>query len=181
MTDLIQQQPTAMNPARPWHAVPVEEALQVLATGYDGLDGQEASRRLSGHGRNRLPVGKTRSALRRFLAPFDNLLIYVLLASAVITLALGHGTDAAVIAAVVLLNAAIGFVQEGRAERALSAIRSMLAPHASVMRGGHRLTVEAETLVPGDLVLLDPGDRVPADLRLLRTRNLRIEEAALTG
>ena len=181
MTDLIQQQPTAMNPARPWHAVPVEEALQVLATGYDGLDGQEASRRLSGHGRNRLPVGKTRSALRRFLAQFDNLLIYVLLASAAITLALGHGTDAAVIAAVVLLNAAIGFVQEGRAERALSAIRSMLAPHASVMRGGHRLTVEAETLVPGDLVLLDPGDRVPADLRLLRTRNLRIEEAALTG
>ena len=181
MTDLIQQQSAAMNPAQPWHAVPVEEALQVLATGHDGLDGQEASRRLAGHGRNRLPVAKPRSALRRFLAQFDNLLIYVLLASAAITLALGHGTDAAVIAAVVLLNAAIGFVQEGRAERALSAIRGMLAPHASVMRGGHRLTVEAETLVPGDLVLLDPGDRVPADLRLLRTRNLRIEEAALTG
>jgi magnesium-transporting ATPase (P-type) len=181
MTDLIQQQPTAMNPARPWHAVPVEEALLALATGDDGLDGQEASRRLAGHGRNRLPVAKPRGAFRRFLAQFDNLLIYVLLASAAITLTLGHGTDAAVIAAVVLLNAAIGFVQEGRAERALSAIRGMLAPHASVMRGGHRLTVEAETLVPGDLVLLDPGDRVPADLRFLRTRNLRIEEAALTG
>ncbi len=181
MTDLIQQQPAVTNSARPWHAVPVEEALQVLATGDDGLDGQEASRRLAGHGRNRLPVAKPRGAFRRFLAQFDNLLIYVLLASAAITLALGHGTDAAVIAAVVLLNAAIGFVQEGRAERALSAIRGMLAPHASVMRGGHRLTVEAETLVPGDLVLLDPGDRVPADLRLLRTRNLRIEEAALTG
>ncbi|RAI01489.1 carbonate dehydratase [Acuticoccus sediminis] len=181
MTDLIQQQPAVTNSARPWHAVPVEEALQALATGDDGLDGQEASRRLAGHGRNRLPVAKPRGAFRRFLAQFDNLLIYVLLASAAITLALGHGTDAAVIAAVVLLNAAIGFVQEGRAERALSAIRGMLAPHASVMRGGHRLTVEAETLVPGDLVLLDPGDRVPADLRFLRTRNLRIEEAALTG
>ena len=181
MADLIQQQPAVTNSARPWHAAPVEEALQALATGHDGLDEQEASRRLAEHGLNRLPVAKRRSALRRFLAQFDNLLIYVLLASAAITLALGHGTDAAVIAAVVLINAAIGFVQEGRAERALSAIRGMLAPHASVMRGGHRLTVEAETLVPGDLVLLDPGDRVPADLRFLRTRNLRIEEAALTG
>src|SRR5690606_32563334 len=93
----------------------------------------------------------------------------------------GHGIDAAVILAVVVLNAAIGFVQEGRADKALDAIRGMLAPGASVVRGGHRLTVEAETLVPGDLVLLEPGDRVPADVRFLRTRNLRIHEGARTG
>ena len=181
MTDVLQQQPADTIPARPWHAASVEEVLQALASGRDGLDEREAARRLAGHGPNRLPAAKPRSAFRRFLAQFDNLLIYVLLAAAAITLALGHVIDAAVILAVVVLNAAIGFVQEGRAERALDAIRGMLAPHASVMRGGHRLTVEAETLVPGDLVLLDPGDRVPADLRFLRTRSLRIEEAALTG
>ena len=117
----------------------------------------------------------------RFLLQFHNLLIYVLVAAAVLAAAIGNLVDAAVIVAVVVLNAIIGFIQEGRAERALEAIRGMIDPHAAVIRDGERLDVAAEDIVPGDLVLLEPGTRVPADLRLVRARNLRIDEAALTG
>jgi magnesium-transporting ATPase (P-type) len=164
-----------------WHALSAEAALQSLATGSSGLTAGEAARRLAEHGPNRLPAAPPRSALRRFLAQFANLLIYVLLGSAAVTALLGHLTDAAVILAVVVVNAIVGFVQEGRAEQALDAIRDMLTPHASVLRDGRRLTVDAADLVPGDIVLLEAGDRVPADLRLTRARGLRIEEAALTG
>ena len=121
------------------------------------------------------------SAVWRFLLQFHNLLIYVLLGAAVLAAAIGHVVDAGVILAVVIVNAVIGFVQERRAEKALEAIRGMIDPHASVIRDGRRTVVAAEDIVPGDLVLLEPGDRVPADLRLVKTRNLRIDEAALTG
>jgi magnesium-transporting ATPase (P-type) len=117
----------------------------------------------------------------RLLQQFRNLFIYVLLAAALIALLLGHPVDAIVILAVVVINAAIGFVQEGRAEQALDAIRAMIDPRATVIRDGHRLTIAAEDIVPGDIVVLEAGDRVPADLRLLRQRSLRIAEAALTG
>ena len=117
----------------------------------------------------------------RFLLQFNNLLIYVLLGAAALSLAIGHVVDSLVVLGVVLINALVGFLQEGRAERALEAIRGMIDPHASVVRDGRRTTVAAEDIVPGDLVLLDAGDRVPADLRLVRARNLRIDEAAMTG
>lgn len=117
----------------------------------------------------------------RFLLQVHNLLIYVLLAAAVLAAVIGNLVDAAVIVAVVILNAIIGFIQEGRAERALEAIRGMIDPRAAVIRDGERLNIAAEDIVPGDLVLLEPGTRVPADLRLVRARNLRIDEAALTG
>jgi magnesium-transporting ATPase (P-type) len=164
-----------------WHARPAEEALRQLGTGLAGLAAAEAGRRLATHGPNRLPAGGRRSALARLLAQFHNLLIYVLLAAALVTAALGHPVDTAVILLVVLINAAIGYVQEGRAEEALDAIREMIAPRASVLRDGRRLTVDAAEIVPGDVVLLEAGDRVPADLRLARVRSLRIDEAILTG
>ncbi|WP_237213482.1 cation-transporting P-type ATPase [Falsiroseomonas oryziterrae] len=167
--------------AAAWHILPAEAALQRLGSGPAGLTAGEAARRLAEHGPNRLPAAAPRSALRRFLAQFANLLIYVLLGAAAVTALLGHLTDTAVILAVVVVNAIVGFVQEGRAEQALDAIRDMLTPHASVLRDGRRLTVDAAELVPGDIVLLEAGDRVPADLRLTRARGLRIEEAALTG
>ncbi len=175
--------PSASKDATPtsWHALTAEQALRALGADRNGLSHQEAERRLAEAGPNRLPAAKPRSALWRFLAQFNNVLIYVLLASAAITLALGHATDAAVVLAVVVANAVIGFIQEGRAERALDAIQGMLAPRASAIRSGRRLTVDAERLVPGDLVMLEAGDRVPADLRLLRSGSLRMEEAALTG
>jgi P-type E1-E2 ATPase len=108
-------------------------------------------------------------------------IIYFLHAAPNLAATIGHFTDAAVVLAVVLVNATIGYVQEGRAEKALEAIRGMIDPHASVIRGGRRTVIVAEDIVPGDLVLLEPGDRVPADLRLIRARNLRVDEAALTG
>jgi magnesium-transporting ATPase (P-type) len=146
-----------------------------------GLSAGEAIARRERYGPNRLPDVQQRSALMRFLLQFHNLLIYVLLAAALLAAVIGNLVDAAVIVAVVVLNAIIGFIQEGRAERALEAIRGMIDSHAAVVRDGGRLDVAAEDIVPGDLVLLEPGTRVPADLRLVRARNLRVDEAALTG
>jgi magnesium-transporting ATPase (P-type) len=163
------------------HARPAEQVLEGLDTAASGLEEAEASRRLERHGPNRLPEPPRPGAVRRFLAQFRSLLIYVLLGAAAVTLLLGHLVDAAVILAVVVVNAIIGFVQEGKAEQALDAIRHMLAPKATVVRDGRRVTVESEALVPGDVVLLEAGDRVPADLRLLAARGLKIDEAVLTG
>jgi magnesium-transporting ATPase (P-type) len=173
--------PADPHPTPPWHAQPADAALAALDATMEGLSETEAQRRLAQQGPNALPAVRRRNALLRFLAHFDNLLIYVLLGAAVVTGILGHIADTVVILLVVLINAVIGFIQEGRAERSLEAIRDMIAPSASVRRDGHRTTVDSRQLVPGDLVLLEAGDRVPADLRLLRARNLRIDEAVLTG
>ena len=176
---MMHRSPAPDQPA--WHAMPATEAMAALASGPDGLSTAEARRRLGAHGPNRLARVASRPAMVRLLLQFHNLLIYVLLGSAGIALLLGHLVDALVILAVVVANALIGFVQEGRAEQALDAIRTMIDPRASVIRDAARTTVPAEAIVPGDVVLLDAGDRVPADLRLIRARNLRLDESALTG
>ncbi len=163
------------------HAQPADEVLQQLGTARSGLTPDEAARRLQQHGRNELPPPRRRHPLLRFLSQFHSALIYFLLAAAVAAWVLEHPIDAAVIFAVVVINALVGFIQEGKAEDALEAIRGMIAPHASVLRDGHRVGVPVAELVPGDLVLLEPGDRVPADLRLIRARGLLIDEAILTG
>lgn len=164
-----------------WHSRPVDMVQGEMKTGSAGLSVAEAADRLERHGPNRLPESAQAGPIARFLRQFHNLLIYVLLAAAAVTAALGHLVDTGVILAVVLVNAVIGYVQEGRAERALSAIRDMLAPEARALRGGRRVSVPAEELVPGDVVLLEPGDRVPADLRVTAAYGLRIQEAVLTG
>ena len=166
---------------RPWHSEPAAAALERLKSSTQGLSADEALRRLEADGPNRLPAGKARSLFARVFAQFNNLLIYVLLASALVTIYLGHALDAIVILAVVVINAAIGLIQEGRAEKSLEAIRAMLTRESSVLRDGRRLTVPAESLVVGDVVLTEAGDRIPADLRLLRATSLKIEEAVLTG
>ncbi|MBN9463719.1 MAG: cation-transporting P-type ATPase, partial [Burkholderiales bacterium] len=130
---------------------------------------------------NRLAAARRRSAPMRLLAQFHNVLIYVMLGAAAITAALGQWVDTGVLLAAVVVNAVIGFLQEGKAEAALDAIRELLAPRATVIRAGVRREVEAAALVPGDLVALASGDRVPADLRLVEVNELRVEEAALTG
>ena len=164
------------------HAQPVGNVLESLKTnGSAGLDAAEVARRLQRHGRNELPAPPGRSALIRFLAQFNNALIYFLLAGAVAAWSLGHLVDAAVIVSVVVINAIVGFVQEGRAENALMAIRNLISPHASVWRDGRRVSIPAVDLVPGDIVHMEAGDRVPADIRLIRARGLLIEEAVLTG
>jgi magnesium-transporting ATPase (P-type) len=171
---------TAIAPVA-WHALPPDGALAALDSRATGLSSSEAEARLAQHGSNRLPEGPRRGALRRFLAQFNNVLIYVLLGAGALTLVLDHLLDAAVIFAVVLVNALVGFIQEGRAETSLAAIRSLIDPRCTVLRDGRRQSLPAEALVPGDVVLLDAGDRVPADLRLLRAHALRIDESLLTG
>lgn len=164
-----------------WHSLSTDEILSSHSTTPGGLTDQEAARRLATYGPNHLMPPKKRGPFIRFLLQFHNVLIYVLLASATITVALGHWVDSGVIIGVVLINALIGFIQEGKAERALYAIRHMLSLHAIVLREGHPRSINAEQLVPGDIVLLQSGDKVPADLRLLQQKNLRIDEALLTG
>ena len=164
-----------------WHDRPASDTLASLDTSRHGLGQAEAGLRLARHGPNRLPPPRRRGPLQRFLLQFHNVLIYVLLGAGVVTALLGHWIDSGVIFGVVVINAIIGFLQEGKAERALEAIRKMLSPSAVVLRDGLRRTLPAEDLVPGDVVVLASGDRVPADLRLLEAKSLKIEEAALTG
>ncbi|MBK5937475.1 cation-transporting P-type ATPase [Halorhodospira halophila] len=165
-----------------WHARESAEVVRRLgAQPGNGLTGEEAGQRLEQYGPNRLRPPEREGPIRRFLKQFHNVLIYILIVAGVVTALLGHYLDSAVIFGVVVINAVIGHVQEGKAEKALDAIRGMLSPRAVVLRDGERMTVDAEDLVPGDIVLLEAGDRVPADVRILEARNLRLDEAVLTG
>lgn len=164
-----------------WHAQLSEAVFQSLQSSADGLSAAAVEQRLAATGPNRLPEAAVRGPLLRFLYQFHNVLIYVLIGAGIVTALLGHWVDASVIIGVVVLNAVIGFIQEGKAENALRAIRQMLSPNALVVREGRRLTIPADRLVPGDVVLLQSGDKVPADLRLFRAKGLQAQEAALTG
>ncbi|MEJ2058393.1 MAG: HAD-IC family P-type ATPase, partial [Desulfofustis sp.] len=164
-----------------FHAEPVERVFQILDCSPEGLGSGDVEERRAIHGPNRLPDPPKRSPLRRFLAQFNNVLIYVLLAAAVVTAMLADWVDAGVILGVVVINAIIGFIQEGKAEKAVDAIRDTLTHEALVKRDGKKLSVPVEDLVPGDVVFLHSGDKVPADLRLFSSKDLRIEEAPLTG
>ncbi|WP_018949991.1 cation-transporting P-type ATPase [Thioalkalivibrio sp. ALMg11] len=169
------------DPSPNWHALKNDEVLQRLKADEHGLDSADAEQRLQEIGPNRLPETARTGPIQRFLLQFHNVLIYVLIAAAIGTALLGHWLDTWVILGVVLINAIIGYIQEGKAEKALDAIRQMLSPKAQVLRDGQRRSIPAETLVPGDIVYLQAGDRVPADLRLTAAHNMRIDEAALTG
>ena len=163
------------------HTTSATDCLAALEASPEGLTTPEAAQRLAKHGPNRLREVRGRGPVLRLLMQFHNVLIYVLIGAAVVTGALQHWVDTGVILAVVLANAVIGFIQEGKAEAAMAAIRNMLAPRAAVLRDGHRVTVDGADLVPGDIVLLEAGDKVPADLRVLEARGLAAQEAILTG
>jgi magnesium-transporting ATPase (P-type) len=165
----------------PWHAQDAEVVLRAVHSSANGLGAAEAASRLTRNGPNKLPEAPRDSAIKRMARQFHNVLIYVLLGAALLTLLLQHYTDSAVIVAVVLVNALIGYIQEGRAEQALLALRDLLAPKATVLRDGARHTIDAEELVVGDVVQVEAGDKLPADLRLLQVHGLSIQEALLTG
>ncbi len=175
------EQPSADQSKTSWHTLSTAYTLELLNAPADGLSHAEATKRLADYGPNRLPEAARRSGIMRFLLQFHHILIYVLLGSAVITAMLGHWIDTGVILAVVVANAVIGFLQEGKAEKAMDAIRQMLALRANVLREGERISIEGEELVPGDIVLLEAGDKVPADLRLLTAHGISMQEAILTG
>lgn len=164
-----------------WHALNREEIEYLLQTGPSGLKSSEIRERLTRFGSNCLIPPKRRSWLMRLLMQFNNILLYIMIAAAVITALLGHWIDTGVLLTAVITNAIIGFIQEGKAETAMDAIRAMLSPHATVIRDAVRYEIDAAGLVPGDLVLLASGDRVPADMRLITINKLQIDEAALTG
>lgn len=164
-----------------WHNMTAPEALRQLAATPQGLTTEEAARRLTLYGANHFIAARKYSPLRRFLLQFHNILIYILLGAALVTGALQHWTDMGVILTVVLINALIGFVQESKAENALAAIRNLLSPHANVLRDGKALLLDAANLVPGDIIMLAAGDKVPADARLCAAHGLRIQESILTG
>ncbi|MEV0972562.1 cation-transporting P-type ATPase [Microtetraspora glauca] len=164
------------------HGLAAHEVVLMMDTDpVHGLDDDEARRRLARFGPNVLPASARDNTLMRMLRQFHHPLIYILLASGVITAVLGEFVDSAVIFGVVLINAVVGFVQESRAEAALDALRSMVRTEARAVRGGHVRPLPSEELVPGDLVLVEAGDKAPADLRLVRSSELRVDESALTG
>jgi P-type Ca2+ transporter type 2C len=168
--------------SRLWHNMAEEDLIRELSTSLDsGLSSDDIEEKRNLYGWNLLPERKSVPSWRRFLNQFDNVLIYVLLASSLVTAYLQDWLDTLVIWAVVLVNAIIGFIQEGRAENSLRELRKMLSLSAQVLREGDKQLIKAEELVPGDVVYLRTGDKVPADLRLLEMNNLKIEESPLTG
>ncbi|MDO8275132.1 MAG: HAD-IC family P-type ATPase, partial [Serpentinimonas sp.] len=169
-------------PEKHWHHQAPDEVIGLLeANPQQGLDAAAVQTRQRTFGPNALPQSKGRGPLLRFLLQFNQVLVYILLVATAIKLGVGAWTDAAVIFGVIFLNAVIGFIQEGKALGALAALARALTTEATVLRGGQRQRIDACELVPGDIVLLASGDKVPADLRLLEVRELRVEEAALTG
>lgn len=165
-----------------WHTFTHKEALKELESNVEkGLSTSEVEKRIGHFGLNQMPKGKKKHPLVKFLLQFHNTLIYILIVAAVITALMDHWIDTWVIAAVVIINALIGFVQEGKAEKALDSIKNMLSLNAIVIRNGKQQKIEAEQLVPGDIVKLKSGDKIPADIRIIESKNLQVEEATLTG
>ncbi|MCS7047378.1 MAG: HAD-IC family P-type ATPase, partial [Gemmataceae bacterium] len=168
--------------AAPWHHLSVDQVAARWQSSLEtGLDWSQVKDRLQRYGRNVLTARSGRGPLLRFLLQFHQPLIYILLAATVVTLVLDEVIDAAVIFGVVLVNAVVGFVQEAKALRAIEALSHTLVTEATVIRQGRKERIDSADLVPGDIVVLQSGDKVPADLRLWRCRDLQIAEAALTG
>jgi magnesium-transporting ATPase (P-type) len=175
VADRGREQPT------PWHGRPVADTLAALGSQVDGLGSAEAAARLARHGPNALPRARRDGALRLLLRQVQSPLIWILLGAATLAIALGKTLDGLVVLGVVVANAAIGFVQEYRAGRAIEALLELVPEQATALRDGRPSTVSAAELVPGDVVLVRSGDKVPADLRLLEASSLQVDEALLTG
>lgn len=165
-----------------WYSIETDKTLKELGVDdSEGLPSDEISERLNKYGTNELPEKDQENPIIKFLKHFHDVLIYILLAAAVVTALLGHFVDTAVILLVAIVNATIGYFQESKAEKALEGIKNMLSLEAEVLRDGEKKEVEATELVPGDIVYLNAGDKIPADLRIIVSEDLKIEEAALTG
>ena len=176
----------ASTPEKEWTCVPPQEALRLLGTNTDGLSEEEAKRRLQEHGPNRLHEHPPKSLLILFLEQFKSILVVILLTAAGVSayLAIAEGeplTDTYVILVILILNAVLGFVQEYRAEKAVEALKKLINPRSIVVRRGEERSIDSSLLVPGDILKLEAGDRVPADLRVIESYNLESDEAILTG
>lgn len=164
-----------------WHTLSIEKIFELLGTSVGGITNSKAQKHLSKYGLNELEEKKKKSALKIFLRQFYDLMILILLAAAIIAGIIGNIADTIVILLIVLLNALIGFVQEYRAEKAMGVLKKMSAQNANVIRDGSAAQILSEFLVPGDMVVLEAGNIVPADIRLSEVHNLKAQEASLTG
>ncbi|MDR2073999.1 MAG: HAD-IC family P-type ATPase [Oscillospiraceae bacterium] len=164
-----------------WETFECKEIFQKLNTSTEGLILHDANQRLIKFGKNKLPEGPKNSIIKKFLLQFNNSLIYVLLGASVLTFVMNHMLDTFVILGVVIINAIVGFIQENKAERALDGIKNLLSLKSNVIRNGERFEISAENLVPGDIILLATGDKIPADIRLTKVSNLKTDESSLTG
>lgn len=165
-----------------WHEKSIEEVLKELSVdSKKGLDTESAKERLEKYGPNELKEEKGKSFFKKLLAQFSDFLVLILIAAALVSFFIGETQDAIVILAIVVVNAMLGIYQEGKAEKALDALKKMASPTAKVIRDGKTIEVDSRELVPGDIVVLETGDIVPADLRIIDSKNLKIDEASLTG
>ncbi|WIA35644.1 hypothetical protein OEZ86_004058 [Tetradesmus obliquus] len=164
-----------------WHTLQDDQVLKQLDTSFEGISSEEATRRLQEYGLNALTPPKKPGFFAKLWAQLNNVLIFILLAAAVVTAGLQEWIETGLIIGVITLNVLIGMIQEGKAEKAAEAIKAMLSASANVLRDGKRFSIEADQLVPGDVVAIKSGDRLPADLRLLQVTNLQVQEAMLTG
>ena len=164
-----------------WHEQEVSAVIQSLKSSPEGLSSAEAKKRLQEYGPNRLKETKKKSPFMMFLDQFTDFMILVLIAAAIISGFIGELSDTIAIIVIVILNAIIGFVQEYRAEKAMAALKKMVAPNAVVTRDGRPVEIPSSEIVPGDIVSLEQGKIIPADMRLLEVAHLKVEEAALTG
>ena len=166
---------------KPWHALKPEEALEELKVNEKGLSQEEAQKRLIAYGSNELKKEKGKSPIKLFIRQFTDVLMIILLIATGLSFAVGELTDAIIILAIVIASATLGFTQEHRSEKAVEALKRMTAPTAIVLRDGKETKIPTSQIVPGDIVLIYTGDKVPADARLLEAFNLKLDEAALTG
>jgi magnesium-transporting ATPase (P-type) len=165
-----------------WYSLETNDVVKLTESDLsNGLSENEVTNRLQEFGKNLLPEKKKENKIIKFLKHFNDILIYILFAAAIVTFFLGKYVDTVVIIIVAIVNASIGFFQENKAEKALENIKKMLSLKAQVLRGGIRVEIDASDLTVGDIVFLSPGDKIPADMRLVRADNLRVEESALTG
>ena len=166
---------------KPWHAIKPEEALEELQVTEKGLSAEEVQKRLTAYGPNELRKEKGKSPIKLFYGQFTNVLMVILLIATGLSIAVGEIVDAIIIFVIVVASAVLGFTQEFRSEKAVEALKKMTAPTAIVVRNGKETKIEATALVPGDIILLYTGDKIPADSKLLEAPNLKIDEVALTG
>lgn len=165
-----------------WYLKSIEEVLSELNVDSEvGLKKNEVNKRLEKYGPNELKEEQGKSFISKLIAQFSDFLILILIGAAIISIVVGESSDAIVILAIVIVNAFLGIYQEGKAEKALDALKKMASPNAKVLRDSKAVVVPANTLIPGDIVLLEAGDIIPADLRLIESSNLKVEEASLTG
>eukprot|EP00882_Tetradesmus_deserticola_P017108 GHRQ01018309.1.p1 GENE.GHRQ01018309.1~~GHRQ01018309.1.p1 ORF type:complete len:335 (+),score=141.09 GHRQ01018309.1:240-1244(+) len=176
---MAEQPPAGKGPV--WHSLAADQVLKELSTSENGLSSQEAAERLKRYGPNALTPAKKPGFFAKLWAQLNNVLIFILLAAAVVVAGLQEWIEFGLILAVITINVLIGMIQEGKAEKAAEAIKAMLSASATVVRDGRRVSVDADQLVPGDVVFIKSGDKVPADLRLLEITNLQVQEAMLTG